>query len=87
MARGRKTLQSEVLSVLHEQFDIQPSSVGEETRLREDLDLDSIDLCDMIGVIEKRAGISAQLNDFLHAKTFGDLVATLEALQERCLVS
>jgi acyl carrier protein len=67
-----------VLKILKEHFDIDPASVSHTSRLREDLDLDSIDLCDMMSVIEKRAGVATELSEFMHAQTIGDFVKVLE---------
>lgn len=73
-------LREEILTVLSERFGIDSSSVTSDSRLNEDLDLDSIDLFDMIGVIEKSSGVSVDINDFIKARTFGDLVETLESI-------
>ncbi len=75
------TLQKEILAVLQERFDVDAASVTSESRLREDLDLDSIDLFDIIGLIEQRMGVSVELSDFVQAKTFGDLIAVLERVR------
>jgi acyl carrier protein len=71
-------INQEVLKILREHFDIDPSSVSDGSRLREDLDLDSIDLCDMMSVIEKRTGVTTELSDFMHAQTVADFVSVLE---------
>lgn len=74
-------LQQEVLAVLVERFDVDPAGVTAESRLREDLDLDSIDLFDIMGLIEQRIGVSVELSDFMQAKTFGDFIAVLERVR------
>jgi acyl carrier protein len=51
--------------------------------LREELDLDSIDLFDVMGEIEKKLGVSADLNDFIHARTFGDFLKVVTELSEK----
>lgn len=75
-----KSVRDEVLQVLIEKFDISPESVTDESRLREDLDLDSIDLFDMLGAIEKATGVGVDISDFASTKTFGDFVMTLSAI-------
>lgn len=77
------SVREEVMAVLSEQFGIAPKDVSLESKLREDLDLDSIDLCDMIGVIEKKTGLSVDLADFIKAQTLGDFVGTLESLMSK----
>jgi acyl carrier protein len=76
-------INKEVIQVLQEQFDIDPASIAPESRLREDLDLDSIDLCDMMNVIEKRTGISSDLSDFANASTYSDVLAVLERIVQQ----
>jgi acyl carrier protein len=76
-------INQEVLVVLQEQFDIDASKVSPESRLREDLDLDSIDLCDMMSVIEKRMGVSTELSDFMNAQTVSDFVRILETMAKQ----
>jgi acyl carrier protein len=71
-------INQEVLKILEEHFDINPSTVSHTSRLREDLDLDSIDLCDMMSVIEKHTGVTAELSDFMHAQTIGDFIQVLQ---------
>lgn len=73
-------IRSEILAVLAERFEVNAATVTDETLLREDLDLDSIDLFDMLGIIEKRTKISIDIADFHAAKSFGDFVTTLEKL-------
>jgi acyl carrier protein len=73
-------MQEEVLVVLEEKFGVKREDVTMETRLHEDLDLDSIDLFDMMGVLEERICVSVDVNDFLRAKTVGDFISILEEL-------
>ena len=40
-----------------DQFELEPAKVVPDARLREDLDLDSLDAADMLVAIEKRFGI------------------------------
>lgn len=73
-------LREEMLKVLEERFGVSRESVTNESLLQDELDLDSIDLFDMMGVIEKRTGVSAELSDFIKARTFGDFLRVLESL-------
>ncbi len=76
----KKSVRDEVLQVLSEKFDILPETVTDDSRLREDLDLDSIELFDMLGAIEKATGVGVDISDFTHTKTFGEFVTTLSGL-------
>ncbi len=73
----------EMLVVLEERFDVARERVTDSSLLREELDLDSIDLFDVMGVIEKKLGVSADLNDFIHARTFGDFLKVVTELSEK----
>lgn len=73
-------LKDEMVMVLVERFGVDRESITLESLLREDLDLDSIDLFDIVGLIEKKTGVNVHVSDFVHAKTFGDFLSTLESL-------
>lgn len=73
-------MRDQVIALLNERFDISPETISDESDLRADLDLDSIDLFDMMGVIEKQSNVCVEMSDFIHAKTFGDLVRILERI-------
>lgn len=80
-------VREEMMSVLEERFGIARGSISDESRLREDLDLDSIDLFDIMGIIEKKTGVSVDLSDFIRANTFGDFLQILEALLAKAPVA
>lgn len=68
-------------SVLEKSFEIDPSRVLPETRLYEDLDIDSIDAVDLIVELKPFIGnknISAA--EFKTVRTVGDLTKTLEKI-------
>jgi len=73
-------LREEVLSVLAERFGVDRATVTDESRLREDLDLDSIDLFDVLGLVEKKTGAELALADFANVETLGDFLARLETI-------
>lgn len=76
-------LREEMLLVLEERFGVTRQGVTDESLLQDDLDLDSIDLFDIMGVIEKKTGVSADLSDFIKARTFGDFLKVLESLSDQ----
>lgn len=76
-------LREEMLVVLEERFGVSRESVTDDSLLQDDLDLDSIDLFDIMGVIEKKTGVSAELSDFIRARTFGDFLKVLESLSDK----
>lgn len=76
-------LQQEVLAVLEERFGVRKEDVTLQSRLREDLDLDSIDLFDIMGMLEEKTGVSIDVADFLKAKTLGDFLSILQEIVQR----
>ena len=48
---------SDLDRIFIDQFELEPAKVVPDARLREDLDLDSLDAADMLVAIEKRFGI------------------------------
>lgn len=73
-------LREEVLSVLAERFGMDRDAVTDESRLKEELDLDSIDLFDILGLLEKKTGREIVLADFAQVQTLGDFLVRLEAI-------
>lgn len=47
----------ELNAILVSQFEVDPARITPEARLRDDLDLDSLDAADLLIAIEKRFGI------------------------------
>lgn len=67
----------ELKEVLHETFGIDPSKTTPDADIRESLDLDSIDLFDLLAILEKRHSIQLSLHDFRDARTIDDVVTRL----------
>ncbi len=61
--------------IISEQMGVDPDEITMETTFKEDLDIDSLDLVDMIMTIEEEFGL-AEINDETAAglQTVGDLV-------------
>lgn len=58
-------------------FKLAPERLHPEARLREDLDLDSIDLFDLVSQLEVKTGIDLDANDFRNERNVGELVDRL----------
>jgi acyl carrier protein len=69
----------EVLDVvrehLAEELEVDPSRIGEQTRFKEDLDADSLDLYELVMELEDRYGIAVSEEQASRIKTVGDAVA------------
>lgn len=72
-----------VVKVLSELFEIDASEVTRDSRLYEDLDIDSIDAVDLVVEIKKITGKKIKPEDFKNVRTVGDIVdAISELVQE-----
>ena len=76
-------MQEEVLVVLEQRFGVRRADVTLASRLQEDLDLDSIDLVDIMGIVQEKTGVSVDVADFLQARTLGDFLSILEGVVHR----
>lgn len=79
---SRDELYRELLEVLEKFFEVDPSTVKPETKLFEDLDLDSIDAVDMVVQMQKKTRRRFQPDDFRQVKTVSDVLDVLERLQK-----
>ena len=64
----------EALSVLREVLRVEPDSVTEGARFKEDLDADSLDLVEMVMGLEERFDISVPEEDLEGVTTIGKAV-------------
>ncbi len=69
-----------IVAILHESFEIDPSRIQLETRLYEDLDIDSIDAVDLIVQLKPLLGRSLQPDAFKSVRTVQDIIDVLHGL-------
>ncbi|MES2935556.1 MAG: acyl carrier protein [Pseudomonadota bacterium] len=67
-------------AILQETFDIAEDRIKPESRLYEDLDIDSIDAVDLIVKLKPIAGRRLQADAFKSVRTLQDVVDALHAL-------
>jgi acyl carrier protein len=60
---------------LAEELEVDPARIGEETRFKEDLDADSLDLYELVMELEDRYGVAVSEEQATRIKTVGDAVA------------
>ena len=60
---------------LAEELEVDAARIGEETRFKEDLDADSLDLYELVMELEDRYGISVSEEQAARIETVGDAVA------------
>ena len=73
MARTAESVIVELDRIFVEQFEVSPEILVPDARLREDLDLDSLDAADMMIAIEKRFGVRLDDQVARTFKTVGDI--------------
>jgi acyl carrier protein len=59
---------------LAEELEVDIARIGEETRFKEDLDADSLDLYELVMELEDRYGVTVSEQEATHIKTVGDAV-------------
>ncbi len=69
-----------ILMVMEELFVIDPQQVSLESRLYEDLDIDSIDAADLVIELKKITGKKLQPDDFKSVRTVQDVVDAVSRL-------
>jgi acyl carrier protein len=69
---------AQVRDSLAELFEIEPQRIQLETRLYDDLEIDSIDAVDLLDRLKRRTGCKFAVEDFRSVRTVGDLVQVIE---------
>ncbi|SNY71616.1 acyl carrier protein [Enterobacter sp. CC120223-11] len=76
----QETIYQEVTELLHKLFEIDPQEVTPESRLYEDLELDSIDAVDMVVHLQKKTGKKIKPEEFKSVRTVQDVVDAVSRL-------
>ena len=71
-----------ISKTLHETFEIDPARITLESRLYEDLDIDSIDAVDLMVQLKKHTGKRIQPEVFKTVRTVQDVVDAVYALYQ-----
>ena len=69
-----------IVEILNQTFDIEPSRITRESRLGEDLDIDSIDAVDLIVKLKPLVGKRLQPEAFKAVRTLQDVIDALQGL-------
>jgi len=62
---------------LAEEFEVEESEITPEASLKETLGLDSLDLVDVVVLVEQHFGVTLKGQDFVGIKTFNDFYELL----------
>lgn len=65
--------------ILAEELDVDKDKITLDTRFKEDLDADSLDLFEMIISIEEEYGLEFPAEDLEQLKTVGEVIAYLQS--------
>ncbi len=79
MIHTRDSLLVRIAAILQEQFDVEADSITLESRLREDLDIDSIDAVNLMIELKSITAKKITLENFHQVKTIGDLIDAILA--------
>lgn len=74
----RDEILSEIRTSLHEMFELEPVAITESARLREDLDLDSIDAIDLAVKLKDLLGRRVELSLLKELRTIADVLDLIE---------
>lgn len=77
---NRDQLFTEIQNVLVELFELDADDIQLETRLYQDLDLDSLDAVDLVVHLQKLTGEKIQPDEFKLVRTVEDVVNAVDSL-------
>ena len=65
-------IQEKVNAFLVEELEIDEAKIADDARLKEDLGIDSLEVVDVIVLVEQEFGFKMNREDFKDLKTYGD---------------
>lgn len=68
----------EIKKLISKELNISPEKIKTESKLSEDLDVDSLDAIELIMTLEEEFGISIPDNGAQNFKTVGDIITFIE---------
>lgn len=71
-------MKERIIDVLSKQLRIDPSEINDNSSIMDDLGADSLDLVEILMVLESEMGITISDEDALTLKTVGDVAEYLE---------
>lgn len=76
----RKDIEVQVAEILNKTFEVSYEDIKPETRLQEDLDLDSIDAVDLIVKLQAQTDKKIDPESFRQVRTIDDVVSVIYKL-------
>lgn len=77
---NKQEIYQEIVGLLESLFEVDAANVKPESRLYEDLELDSIDAVDMVVHLQKRIGRKIKPETFKSVRTVQDVVDAVDQL-------
>ncbi len=77
---NQQAIYDKVVTIFEELFEVDTSNITPESRLYQDLDIDSIDAVDLVVEIKKWTGKKIKPEDFKSVRTVQDVVNEVEKL-------
>jgi len=77
---NKEDIYKKIVSVFEELFEMDPATIKPESKLYEDLDIDSIDAVDLVIELRKMTKIKIQPDDFKSVRTVQDIVDQVDKL-------
>ncbi len=65
-------IKEKVRSFLIDEMEIEPEKISDEARLKEDMGIDSLEVVDIVVLVEQEFGFKMKPEDFKDLKTFDD---------------
>ena len=79
---NQEQLYQRIVEILKDTFDINPARISPESRLGEDLDIDSIDAVDLIVQLKPLIGSSLRPEAFKSVRTVSDVVTAVHGMMQ-----
>lgn len=76
----REQIESKLVDILVEMFEVQPAAVTGNSHLYDDLDIDSIDAVDLVVRLNELTGKRVDPESFKEIRTVADVVDAVEVL-------
>ncbi len=76
-----KELTEQIIAVLAEEFEVDADQITPESSLKDTLGLDSLDLVDVVVLVDQNFGVTLTASDFVGIVTFSDFINLIERKQ------
>lgn len=75
---SKEQIAEKLTAILAEEFEVEASVMTPDADVMQTLDIDSLDLVDMVVLIDKHMGVVLKKSDFAEIKTFDDFFTLIE---------